>query len=164
MSRSSLALSATVNTASCSMVSVTMPSSASRAKRSSRVAGIVEADIVDAIAEVAKFVGEMAHGREDEDDLLPVVADIAGFGVDLAEKDHVLLRIGTGKARHRRGQLVSKKEHQIAHGPHDRHPRLARRATDGATETGLVFACLTTERPTRHRQRSRRSPTAPARR
>ena len=46
-----------------------------------------QADVVDGPASRPQFLGEMPHGREQEGDLLLVVADVGRFGGDFADED-----------------------------------------------------------------------------
>ena len=72
--------------------------------------GIIIGGIGDRPAIVAKLLREMAHGREQEGDLLAMVADIGRLVADLGHDHDVAVTVGGGQRRQRRRQLVAQDE------------------------------------------------------
>jgi hypothetical protein len=77
---------------------------------------IVERHVVDRQPLRPQRVGEMAHGREQEGDLLRMVADIGRLGRHLGDQHRVGRPIDVAQRRHRPGQLVPQNDAE------DRHP------------------------------------------
>ena len=82
------------------------------------VVSVVEPRVADAKALLPEFLGEVTHGREDEGDLLLVVAHIGGFRHHLAHQHDILRRIGIAKAADAGGKLVAEDQDEVTDGGH----------------------------------------------
>ena len=79
---------------------------------------IVQGHIIDRPAEPPQLRREMAHGREQEGDLLPVMPHIARLVRQLRHEHAVARRIGPSEAGEGRRELVAEDEDQFADGGH----------------------------------------------
>ena len=75
----------------------------------------IEGSIVDAPAELAEFVREVAHGGEQKRDFLLVVRDVGCFLHHFAHEDEIARRIAAAEARDRGRQLIAQYQNDIAH-------------------------------------------------
>ena len=76
--------------------------------KAARIVLAGELHVVDRPPGIAQFLGEVAHGREDQDDLLLVVLDVGRLVPDLHHQDDGIVLGAASKARKRAGQLVAK--------------------------------------------------------
>ena len=79
------------------------------------IAGIVELGITHVPAGLAQTCRELAHGGEDQRDLLGVMLHVAGLVRDLRHHHDVLGLVGLLQRRQLLRQLVAQHEHQPAH-------------------------------------------------
>ena len=73
---------------------------------------VVQLHIIDGPARIGEFVGEVAHGREDQGDLLLVVADISRLVADLRHQHNIAGRIGRGECCYIGRELIPENEDQ----------------------------------------------------
>ena len=83
----------------------------------SGIVRILEIDIVDRHALPPQGLGKMAHGRQDQHDLLPVVGHMGVLPHDLRHQDNVTDRVEPLQRRHIAGQLVAQHNSQHGRGP-----------------------------------------------
>ena len=80
------------------------------------IAGRIEADVIDGDAFRLQLGREVAHGGEQEGDLLLVMPDVGRLRPDLDHQDHVVLRVEVREAGDAAGELVAEHEAEGADG------------------------------------------------
>ena len=86
------------------------------AAQGSGIVPVVQPDEIDPPAGGRQSRGEVAHGRQDQDDLLPVVPDIGRLAHDLRHQHHGARRIASPQGGQGVAQLVSEDQDEIGHG------------------------------------------------
>jgi hypothetical protein len=80
-----------------------------------RIVGIVETGVADAPALGLQRSGELAHGGEEEGDLLGVVGDVGRLVHHLRHDDRIAALVGLPQSRDLGGELIAEDEDKTAH-------------------------------------------------
>ena len=82
------------------------------------VGRVVQLDVINAEATATQVLGKMPHGREDKQNLLRVMGNVAPLLLGFHHEDTVPRRIGAGQAADGRIKLVTQQQNQITHVSH----------------------------------------------
>jgi len=72
------------------------------------VGAIVEPDIVDVDSRLTKFLGEVPHGAQKQNDFLLMMRNVAALVFNLEHQYNVVRPIDTGESRYTSRQLIAK--------------------------------------------------------